>query len=342
MGIPIIKMVTIGLLPSPLKKIYYKLKGARIGKNVKIGMLTVINCKDIDIGDYTEIAPLCFFNVKKLKFGKRVKIHMQVAIDNCSVEIDNDSVIMEQVVIGGMETPRSSLKIGKRVKIFPFSFINPTEPVTIEDDVGIGGANYIFTHGSWQSVLDGYPVGFGPVTIKKGVWFPWRVFVMPNVTVGEYATIGAGSIITKNVPERTLTAGTPAKVIRTEDQYIRKYSFEERAKIIVDILTEFVEYMKFLEYKTELLHTNNSIVINISKNKKIYRINYYSKIDIINDPDIIISLSKIDSELLMKLKSSKKIWFDITDKRTFFTTDRMWKRVLNFFSRYGIRFEIES
>ncbi|MBK7269113.1 MAG: hypothetical protein IPI07_06255 [Flavobacteriales bacterium] len=262
MSIPIGKMITVGILPSPLKRLYYRMNGARIGKGVKFGLLSVITAREMEIGDDTRIAPLSFINVRKLKLGKRVKIHSMVAVDTNELIVGDDSSIMEQVVVGGMLTPRSRLSIGKRVKVFPYSFLNPTEPITIEDDVGIGGANYIFTHGSWQSQLDGFPVSFGPVHIKKGVWFPWRVFVMPNVTVGEYATIGAGSIITKDIPARSLAAGSPAKVLRTEEQYIKRHTDDEKDGMVRKMLTEYAEFQAFKgERQVRVEDANGTLII---------------------------------------------------------------------------------
>lgn len=345
MPIPMIKMATIGLLPSPLKIMYYKLTGAKIGKGVSIGLLSIINSKSIEIGDDTKIGSLSFITCKKLKIGKRVKINMMVAIETGEVSVDNDSTIMEQVVIGGMITSRSKIFIGKRVKIFPYSFLNPTEEIVIEDDVGIGGANYIFTHGSWQSILDGFPVSFGPVTIKKGTWFPWRVFVMPNVTVGENATIGAGSIITKDIPSHCLAAGSPAKVLKQGDEYLKKYSREEKINIVHTIL---LEYEDFLRYKYE----KYSNLINLSKTKDSTQVSisfidkrmitFVEKFNENLNSDVVITFDKLKDEEINKLIKENKIWFDLESKKTFYYKDLIWLETKDFFSRYGIRFEIES
>ena len=140
MAIPFLQMALIGILPSPLKVAYYRMRGARIGKRVRIGMLTVLLADEIDIGDDCRIGMLSFIKVKKLRLGNRVKIGTLVAVDTGKLSIGHDSVLMEQTVVGGMLTPRSSLYVGSRVKIFPYCFLNPTEPITIDDDVGVGGA----------------------------------------------------------------------------------------------------------------------------------------------------------------------------------------------------------
>lgn len=341
MAIPIFKMLTIGILPSPIKNYYYRMKGAKIGSNVSIGLFSIINCPHIEINDNTKIGAFTFINCKKLTLGKRVKINMMVAIDTGEVAIDNDSTIMEQVVVGGMLTPKSKLTIGKRVKIFPYSFLNPTEAITIEDDAGIGGANYIFTHGSWQSILDGFPVGFGPVTIKKGTWFPWRVFVMPNVTVGEYATIGAGSVITKDIPDRTLAAGVPAKILKQGNEYIKEYSREEKIHIIKDIIKEYYEYLKY-KYDTNNLSyevLENGIDIQYP-DKRI--ISFRLSFERTNNSNVLIIFDSLNDNDLKYLINSGIFWFDIEGKRTFYSEDLIWSETKDFFSRYGIRFEIDS
>lgn len=53
------------------------------------------------------------------------------------------------------------------------------------------------------------------VIIKNNAWIGTGAIIMPNITVGEFSIIGAGSVVTKDVPPYTVVAGVPAKVIRT-------------------------------------------------------------------------------------------------------------------------------
>ncbi|WP_430408016.1 acyltransferase [Flavobacterium hercynium] len=52
------------------------------------------------------------------------------------------------------------------------------------------------------------------ITIQKGVFVGARAFIMPGVTVGEYAVVGAGSLVIKNVEKNTIVGGNPAKLIK--------------------------------------------------------------------------------------------------------------------------------
>lgn len=56
---------------------------------------------------------------------------------------------------------------------------------------------------------------YGRVTIKKNAWIGMNVTICPGVTVGKYAVIGAGAVVTKDVPDYAVVAGVPAKVIKT-------------------------------------------------------------------------------------------------------------------------------
>ncbi|MEZ4979965.1 MAG: hypothetical protein R2772_11825 [Chitinophagales bacterium] len=342
MGIPLIKMVTLGILPSFLKKAYYRSKGAKIGEKVNIGLFSIIDADVIEIGDYSKIAPMSFIKARVCKLGKRTSINTLAVIDTYSIEVDDDSTIMEQVVIGGMLTPRSKIVIGKRVKIFPYSFLNPTEEIVIEDDVGIGGSNYIFTHGSWQSELDGFPVAFGPVRIKKGTWFPWRVFVMPGVTVGEYCTIGAGSVITKNIPSNSLAAGSPAKVLREEGSYLKKLSVDEKNNKVMGYLSEFVEFMIFQGKQCVIEKISDThMEIRLHTDSKRQAIICYQMIDNgVSEADLYICLGDIARERKDELSKKGKVYFDIFSKETVFRDLPEWYLIRDYFSRYGVRFNV--
>ena len=58
---------------------------------------------------------------------------------------------------------------------------------------------------------------YGKVTVKKNAWLGMNVTICPGVTIGKYAVVGAGAVVTKDVPDYAVVGGVPAKVIRMQD-----------------------------------------------------------------------------------------------------------------------------
>lgn len=58
---------------------------------------------------------------------------------------------------------------------------------------------------------------YGKVTIKKNAWIGMNVTICPGVTIGEYAVVGAGAVVTKDVPDYAVVGGVPAKIIKYQD-----------------------------------------------------------------------------------------------------------------------------
>ena len=121
--IPILELVFTGFLPGALKKVYYRLKGYKIGPNVSIGLGSVIIGKNVEIGANTKIAYLTMIRGRSIHIGRYVKIGSMSVIDTENIFIDEDARINEQVFIGGMKTPESSIHLGKRTIV-----MIPTSP----------------------------------------------------------------------------------------------------------------------------------------------------------------------------------------------------------------------
>lgn len=121
--------------------------------------------------------------------------------------------IGENVSIGSSSVLEFSVTIGNNVRIHSHAFI--PEYTIIEDDVWIGpritctNAKYPKSPGVKASLE-------GPI-IKKGAIIGANVTLLPGIAIGENALIGAGSVVTKNVPAGTVWAGNPAKQINLKD-----------------------------------------------------------------------------------------------------------------------------
>lgn len=114
-----------------------------------------------------------------------------------------------------------TLNIGSNVQINDFVHISAWKNVSIGDNVLIASKVYIsdVSHGDlshydinlppiWQ------PLFVDPVKIGDNVWIGENVCILPGVTIGRNSIIGAGSIVTKNIPAYTIAVGIPAKAIK--------------------------------------------------------------------------------------------------------------------------------
>lgn len=149
-------------------------------------------------------------NINNVKLGKDVKIFDFVNLYGCSID-DNTK-------IGTFVEIQKNAFIGKNCKISSHTFI--CEGVHIEDNVFIGH-NVTFindkyprsvnTDGSMQSEQDWKVV---ETYVKKGASIGSSSTILCGISIGENAIVGAGAVVTKDVPSNTIVAGVPAKIVR--------------------------------------------------------------------------------------------------------------------------------
>jgi acetyltransferase-like isoleucine patch superfamily enzyme len=149
-----------------------------------------------------------------VKLGKGVRVFDFVNMYGCEVD-DNTKV-------GAFVEIQKGVKIGKNCKISTHTFI--CEGVTIEDNVFVGH-NVSFINdkhprattpdGGLQTEADWKVV---PTLVKRGASIGTSSTILCGVTIGENAIVGAGSVVTKDVPANTIVAGVPAKVRRAVDR----------------------------------------------------------------------------------------------------------------------------
>jgi acetyltransferase-like isoleucine patch superfamily enzyme len=149
-------------------------------------------------------------NINNVTLGKNVKVFDFVNLYGCTIGDDTK--------IGTFVEIQKNATIGKNCKISSHTFI--CEGVHIEDNVFVGH-NVTFINdkipksvnedGSMQSEKDWKVV---ETFIKKGSSIGSSATIMCGVTVGENAIVGAGAVVTKDVPQNSIVAGVPAKVIK--------------------------------------------------------------------------------------------------------------------------------
>jgi acetyltransferase-like isoleucine patch superfamily enzyme len=151
-----------------------------------------------------------------VKLGKNVRIFNFTNLYGC--EIGDD------VKIGTFVEIQKGVKIGNRCKISSHTFI--CEGVTLEEEVFVGH-HVVFTNdlypraangnGELQTEADWECI---PTLVKRGVSIGSGAVLLCGITVGENALIGAGSVVTRDVPPDSIVAGNPARVINTVQNFI--------------------------------------------------------------------------------------------------------------------------
>lgn len=110
----------------------------------------------------------------------------------------------------------SNISLGHNV-FFNFGcVVLDVTPVTIEDNVLLGPYVQIYTAShpmDWETRQQGLEFG-NPITIKANSWIGGGAIICPGVTIGEQSVIGAGSVVTRDIPDNVFAAGNPCKVIK--------------------------------------------------------------------------------------------------------------------------------
>jgi acetyltransferase-like isoleucine patch superfamily enzyme len=145
-----------------------------------------------------------------VKLGRDVRIFGFANLYGCEIG--------DQVKIGAFVEIQKGARIGHRCKISSHTFI--CEGVTLEDEVFVGhnvtfindrypqatnGEGTLQTEADWKCI---------PTRVKRGASIGSSATLLCGITVGERAVVGAGSVVTKDVPARAVVAGNPARVIK--------------------------------------------------------------------------------------------------------------------------------
>ena len=197
----------------------------------------VLNVVGVKRSSYNKSSP--FQSTNEIKLGNNSRI------DNCYVEnrksekrflieVGNDSMISGSYIF---EIGTGKINVGSRTFIGGGTFICIDE-IQIDDDVMISWGCTVVDNNShsivwserqldvlnWKQGIDEGKIGFyknwsnverKKIHIKNKAWIGFNCIILKGVTIGEGAIVGAGSVVTKDVPDWTIVAGNPAKIIRT-------------------------------------------------------------------------------------------------------------------------------
>jgi acetyltransferase-like isoleucine patch superfamily enzyme len=336
--LPLGHLAVYGWLPSPLKVWAYRtFRRYRIGKGVKLAFGGVIVGEQVDIADGVEIGLLAMVMGRSIRIGRFSSVGTMSYVACERIEIGEDARIREQVFVGGPQLPESSFTLGSRTIILQLASINPTKPVTIGDDTGIGGHCLIFTHGAWLNALDGYPVTYEPVTLGKSVWLPWRVFIMPGTTIGDGSVIGANSLVQGTIPPGSLAVGSPAKVIRSAPDFPRTPTPEQRAALVATMVSEFDRYVTYERIQLEVRGQLRTYTMADGECwRLIWRRSTGDAIATARGDTLLTEVALTDSELTT-LRTDGVYWLDLAGRTRSVGGSPLTEELASFLGRYGIR-----
>ena len=145
-----------------------------------------------------------------VKLGKNVRLYAFVNLYGCDIGDDTS--------IGTFVEIQKGAKIGARCKIQSHTFI--CEGVTIEDEVFVGHNVNFLNDRHPAAVTGGGEVKreadwrLEPILVRRRAAIGTGAIILPGVTIGEAALVGAGAVVTMDVPDGAVVVGNPAKVLR--------------------------------------------------------------------------------------------------------------------------------
>jgi dTDP-4-amino-4,6-dideoxygalactose transaminase/acetyltransferase-like isoleucine patch superfamily enzyme len=150
--------------------------------------------------------------VRDVALGEGVRLADFVNLYECEIG--------DHTRVGAFVEVQGGARIGRNVKLGSHSFV--CEGVTIEDDVFVGHHVSFINDRYPRATVEGRPQGRGdwvcvPTRVCRGASLGTGAIILCGVTIGEHAVVGAGSVVTRDVPARTVVAGVPARPLRTLD-----------------------------------------------------------------------------------------------------------------------------
>lgn len=142
--------------------------------------------------------------------------YLRKALLVLGADIGRNVTMKTGLIIDNLERGLACLKIGDNGYVGPGVFLDVAAPITLEAEAVLAPRVMILTHGD---VGDRMLARFirrkeGPVILKRGCWIGAAAIILPGVTIGEGAVVGAGAIVTRDVPDYTVVAGNPAREIK--------------------------------------------------------------------------------------------------------------------------------
>jgi acetyltransferase-like isoleucine patch superfamily enzyme len=218
-----------------------KVRRLVLGRGTQIGRAVRLEGGELRLDDGVVVRRDATIRVTDvLQVGAHGTIGEGCEISGRDVEIGQELWMLPEARIGGGSAYErtSRFQAGHYLHLGVQTFINTARPVVIGHEVGLGTRTAIYTHGAYPSQLMGFPVAFASVQIGDFSWLPGAI-VNPGVSIGRNCVIGVNSLVTRRIPDGSLAAGSPARVIK-EQAYPRRLTERERREVFEEFLGRYL------------------------------------------------------------------------------------------------------
>ena len=299
-----------------------------LGAGVRIGRGVRIEGGEVALGDGVSVVRHATINVAdRLDIGAGGTMGEAAEISGRDVRIGQELWMLPGAKIGGGSAfERSSrLEAGHFLHLGVHTLVNTARPVVLGNEVGLGTRTSIYTHGAYPSTLMGFPVAFDGVQIGDHSWLPGAT-VNPGVRIGRNCVIGVNSLVTEDIPDGALAAGSPARVLR-ENAYPRPMSREQRRDFFAEFLTSYAD---LLESDTAPRVRGDRVELSTAELRIVALTNDGESLDVDGRTLVIGGAPDADGDGITILDTARRRARGVADAAS--------DRLTNELRRYGIRF----
>jgi acetyltransferase-like isoleucine patch superfamily enzyme len=215
-----------------------------VADDVMLGNESVVKADSITIGRLTYIGDHCELNARKITLHENVFLSKRIEIGG-----------------GGARDPQSEIEIGSHCHIGQDVHLNCCRKITIGEETTVSIGSMIMTHAFANSVLDGYPAVFAPVTVGNRVQLGLRVMVFPGVKIEDGAVVGSNSSVMSRVLANTYNVGVPARKIGLAK---KEFSPERRLMVARGVMNDFIETLRLQGIEIHSENTEKAILLDVS------------------------------------------------------------------------------
>lgn len=180
---------------------------------------------------------IMFYKMKGMKIGLTSSFPIETVIENCEkIKIGNHCNFDKRTILRVFDDKNTKSKIiigdnfcgGNDLKILCCGTVVLGNDITCAGNVFITSENHGLN--PLTKSFNDNDLESSNVKIEDGVWLGEKVIVLPGVTIGKKSVVGAGSVVTKDIPEYSIAVGNPAKVIKKYDFRLKKYVSTEKGE----------------------------------------------------------------------------------------------------------------